>query len=69
MIFNDHITTLLISDQTWHMLYRQYKKKSKRRLESYMSSAKDKKTGKNISHLLFNRYIYTEMETLGMINL
>ena len=34
-----------------------------------MLSAKDKKTEKKISHLLFNRYIYTEMETLGMINL
>ena len=34
-----------------------------------MLSAKDKQTEKKISHLLFSRYIYTEMETLGMINL
>ena len=33
LYFNDHITTLLISDQTQHMLYRQHKKKSKRRFK------------------------------------
>ena len=35
----------------------------------YMLSSKDTNSEKNIAHLLFNRYIYTEMETSGMVNL
>ena len=34
-----------------------------------MLSSKDKNSDKKILHLLFNRYIYTEMEKSGMVNL
>ena len=34
-----------------------------------MLSSKEKNSDKKILHLLFNRYIYTEMETSGIVNL
>ena len=71
--FNNHITTLLISEQKCYMLYRKYNKSQKEDLKWYMLSSKDKNSDKKISNLLFNRYIYiyiyTEMETSGMVNL
>ena len=42
---------------------------SKEDLDYYMLSSKDKNSVKKSSHLLFNRYIYTEMETSHMVNL
>ena len=35
----------------------------------YMLSTQDTKCQTKISRLLFNRYIYTDMETSGMVNL
>ena len=49
--------------------YIQRIKKSTEDLKYYMLSSKDTNSEKKIAHLWFNRYIYTEMETSGMVNL
>ena len=40
--FNNHITTLLISEQKYYMLYRKDNKSQKEDLKWYMLSSKDK---------------------------
>ena len=67
--FNYHITTLFVSEHKCYMLYRKDNKSQKEDLKWYMLSSKDKNSYKKILHLLVNRYIYTEMETSGMVNL
>ena len=67
--FNNYITTLFISEHKCYMLYRKDNKSKKQDLKWYMLSSKDKNSDKKILHLLFNRYIYTEMETSGIVNL